>query len=152
VDAVTEPPGFFQSCPVARPSVCAGSRSEPIPRRTLIALPAGQHAAEDSIAALGGGCPRSVRPRWVVANMLVVTAFELGDPVMLGVLMKRDDPPVHRTPGRFMARVSTRPPRGEGHMGPLLAFGVPGRAETERSRRRRGRVKVAGERALDATR
>ena len=46
-------------------------------------------------AAVGGHDPWTVRPRRIVSNMLVVSALQLGDPVLLLVLVKSDDAPVH---------------------------------------------------------
>lgn len=41
------------------------------------------------------GHPCADEPRWIVADVLVVAAFEMGDPVLLFVLMKSDDPALH---------------------------------------------------------
>ena len=42
-------------------------------------------------AAFGGGDPCAIGPRRVVANVLLVTAFEFGDPVVVLILVEADD-------------------------------------------------------------
>ena len=81
--------------------------TEPVARCVLIAFPAGEALAERAFTALGGGGPGPVRPRRVVAHMLVVPALELGDPVPFVVPVKADDALVHRgrTSGVLMSRV-----------------------------------------------
>ena len=95
------------------PWAVAADSAEPVARRVLIALPAGQPPAEGAVAALGGGGPRPVRPRWVVAHMLVVAALEFGDPVPLVVPVKAHDALVHRfpVPGARSSQFSRPRPR-----------------------------------------
>ena len=71
------------------------SRSEPISGCPLVALPASQHMTKNTVAAFPFDRPGSIRPRWVMAHMLVVPAFELGDPITHFVLMKADNSLVH---------------------------------------------------------
>ena len=42
-------------------------------------------------AAFGSENPGAEGPGWIVAEVLGVATFEVGDPVALGVLMERDD-------------------------------------------------------------
>ena len=42
-------------------------------------------------AAFGGDDPRAVGPRRIVADVLVVAAFQFGYPIAVLVLMKPDD-------------------------------------------------------------
>ncbi len=46
-------------------------------------------------AALRGSNPRAVRPWWLMAKMLVVSALEFGHPVLLFVLLIADDAFLH---------------------------------------------------------
>jgi hypothetical protein len=46
-------------------------------------------------AALRRNDPGTIGPRRIVANVLVVPALELRDPVLFFVLMETDDAPVH---------------------------------------------------------
>jgi len=61
----------------------------------LVALSASEFTTENTLATFGCCSPRPVCPRRIVAHMLVVPAFELGDPMTLLVLMKADDSLVH---------------------------------------------------------
>jgi hypothetical protein len=47
--------------------------------------------AEVGCAAFGSQDPGAKSPRRIVAEMLGVTTFEIGDPVALSVLVKSDD-------------------------------------------------------------
>jgi hypothetical protein len=72
-----------------------GFRADEVPPSAvasqLIALPARQRGAEPSRASFGRQDPGTHLPRRRVANMLRVSAFELGDPVLFQVLAKADD-------------------------------------------------------------
>ena len=63
--------------------------------RCFVAQHTVQDLAEPRAAALFGQHPRADLPRRVVPNMLVVTARQLGDPVVLIVLMKACDRLLH---------------------------------------------------------
>jgi hypothetical protein len=60
-------------------------------RGTQFAFLAGEFRANAGGAAFGGGNPFADSPRWVVADVLGVSAVEVGDPVELLVLVERDD-------------------------------------------------------------
>ena len=47
--------------------------------------------ADVSLAAFGGTNPVTFRPRRVVADVLLVTAFEVGDPVGLWISVEADN-------------------------------------------------------------
>ena len=47
--------------------------------------------AEVFTAALQAGDPRAVGPGWIVADVLLVAAFEFGDPVFVFILVEADD-------------------------------------------------------------
>ena len=70
-------------------------RSGPVTWCMVITLFAGEHAPEHAISAIDCGRPRPIGPRRVVANVLVVTAFELGDPMLLRILNEPNDSLVH---------------------------------------------------------
>lgn len=76
-------------------SACIGERREPVARCVFIALFAGEHATEHAISPFGGYRPGTIRPGRVVADMLVVTAFEFGDPMLFGILKESNDALVH---------------------------------------------------------
>jgi len=67
-------------------------------RRAFCAV---QGLTERVCSSLRGNNPRPVGPRWIVTNVLVVTALELSDPVPFVVQMKPDDVARrrHGTPG-----------------------------------------------------
>lgn len=67
-----------------------------IRRPAFVALLAIQLSANRARAAFGGDDPRAVHPRRVVANVLIVAALESSDPVVLLVLVKRNDLAFHR--------------------------------------------------------
>src|SRR4029079_391050 len=57
----------------------------------LATEPAGEHRAEPFRPAGLGQDPGPYFPRWRVSDVLRVAALELGDPVLLRVLVKADD-------------------------------------------------------------
>lgn len=69
--------------------------SKAIRRSAGVAFLAVERPAEHSVAALWGDHPGAIDPRWFVAHMLIMPAFELGDPVPLVVPMKTDDVLLH---------------------------------------------------------
>ncbi len=89
----TEAPGFGKwpaSAPIPMPTT--GSRSAWADHiLQLIALAARQRGAEPSRPPFGRQDPGVHLPRRRVADVLGVSAFELGDPVLLRVLSKADD-------------------------------------------------------------
>ena len=60
-----------------------------------IALPAVEGFSERALATLRSHHVRSIGPRRVVSNVLVVPAFQLSNPVLLVVLVEADDAFVH---------------------------------------------------------
>src|ERR1044072_8016764 len=76
-------------------SAFIGEWREPVAWCLFITLFAGKHASEHAISAFGGHRPGTIGPGRVVADMLVVAAFELGNPVLLGILKESDDALVH---------------------------------------------------------
>ena len=60
-------------------------------RAGLDAAHASQRRAEPRRTALGGEHPGPRHQRRLVANVLIMPARELGDPVAVGILMKADD-------------------------------------------------------------
>ena len=85
----------------------------PIRRRAGLALPAIERHAERALASLGRGNPRPVRPRRRMANVLEMSARELGNPVALVVPVITDDRPLH---GRISCRRSPIAARVRGSM------------------------------------
>lgn len=75
-------------------SGCAGVR-RPVARCSLIALAAREHLAQVAVSASRRDDPGPVGPWRVVPHMLVVAARELGNPVLLLVLVKPDDALIH---------------------------------------------------------
>lgn len=61
----------------------------------MIALLASENSSKTIGTALWCDNPRTIRPWWIVSNVLVVTALELRHPMLLFILMKADDPFVH---------------------------------------------------------
>jgi hypothetical protein len=72
----------------------------PIAWRAFVTLLAVEDASERSFATVGRGGPRSVRPRRIMAHVLVVPALEFGHPMLGVVPMKSDDLPFHETVSR----------------------------------------------------
>ena len=68
---------------------------QPIARCPLIAFSTGEHLTQGAVPASYRGDPRAARPRWIVAHVLVVPAFELSYPVLLVVLVEADDALLH---------------------------------------------------------
>jgi hypothetical protein len=66
-----------------------------IRRLTVVAFLTVEHVAEMAGAALRRSNPRSVRPWWLMAKMLVVSALEFGHPVQLFVLLIADNAFLH---------------------------------------------------------
>ena len=60
-------------------------------RRVLVALPAIEHFAEFAVAAFLRCDPRTVDPRRLMTDMLLMPTFEFSDPVVLVVDMIADD-------------------------------------------------------------
>jgi hypothetical protein len=77
---------------------------ESLLRQVGLALFAGEFAVEVGGTALLGEDPFAERPRWVMADVLGVAAFELSDPVTLIILVEGDDSAEDRH-GRFDYRV-----------------------------------------------
>lgn len=67
-----------------------------IRRPTLITFLAIQLIANRGRAAFSRYDPRPTRPRWVMTNVLIVSALQPRHPVLLFILMKRNDPTFHR--------------------------------------------------------
>ena len=65
----------------------------------MVALPASEYLGEDTLPTFGSRDPRAIGPRRVVPDVLVVAAFELGNPVILFTLMKADDSLIHGVRG-----------------------------------------------------
>ena len=84
----------------------------------LIALFALEFDADAAPASLRSDYPRAHLKRRLMANVLGVRAFELGDPVAVVVLMKSDDTAVHLT---FRSAPRSRAHRGSGHRGQACA-------------------------------
>jgi len=97
-----------------------GERREPVTWCVFIALFAGEHACEHAISALGRHRPRTIHPRRVMADMLVMPAFELGDPMLLGILKESNDALVHE-PRATPARVVGSPWRPRSRSGRTCA-------------------------------
>lgn len=60
----------------------------PVSESALVALTANQYSANFFKSACSCDDPRSVEPRWIVSNVLVVPAFQLCDPIVLLIEMK----------------------------------------------------------------
>src|SRR5579872_2543032 len=72
-------------------------------RRRSIAENAVQSSTNESAPPFLGGHPGADLPGRIVADVLGVTALEIGDPVPLLVLVKANDPALHqRGPRRSM--------------------------------------------------
>jgi hypothetical protein len=80
-----------------------GERIEPVAWCVVIALFAGEYAPDHAISAFDCRRPGTVGPRRVVADMLAVTAFELSDPMLLGILKEPNDSLVHEPLARLLA-------------------------------------------------
>jgi hypothetical protein len=76
-------------------SVLDGFSGRTVRRRAFIALFAGESLSEKRAPPLGGHHPRTVHPRRIMPDVLVVPAFEFGHPLLLVVLMKTGDSLVH---------------------------------------------------------
>ena len=66
-----------------------------IGRCVLIALATRKNLPESTVPTRRGADPGATGPRWVVANVLVVTTLEFGDPMSFVVLVEPDDSLVH---------------------------------------------------------
>lgn len=64
----------------------------------MVTLDTVQSNPQPTVAALGSDDPGAAFPGRIVADMLVVSALQLGDPVPLLVLVKARDPTLHRSP------------------------------------------------------
>src|SRR5688572_13354052 len=100
------------------PDLTKRSLCRAIPRCADIAFPAVQHLPEHLLATLRRDHPGPVGPRRIVADVLVVAAFELGHPVLRFIEMKAGDASFHETPPCHAA--SNRPP-----MKRAIAMAVP---------------------------
>jgi len=83
------------------------SALHPVARRALVALPARERGAEHAGASLRGRHPGTISPGRGMPHVLIVAAFQLGDPVKLVVLVKACDAPLHAT--RFISRKAPAP-------------------------------------------
>jgi hypothetical protein len=63
--------------------------------RSALAELARERLTKGGGAAFGRDDPGAIGPRRIVANVLIVPALELRDPVLFFVLMKTDDASVH---------------------------------------------------------
>lgn len=61
----------------------------------MLAFQAPQFLAEESRAAFFRENPWAQGPGWIMAHMLSVTAFQIGNPVLVLVLVKSDDAAEH---------------------------------------------------------
>lgn len=83
--------------------------TEELRGRGLVAETAVQDRAQPGLARLGREYPRPHLPGGIVADVLGVAAFQIGDPVCLVILMEADDSSIHRWPkslivGRALSR------------------------------------------------
>jgi hypothetical protein len=72
----------------------------------LIALLASENSSKKIGTALWRDNPRTISPWWIVSNVLVVTALEFRNPMLLFILMKADDPFVHGSLWRLTLQIS----------------------------------------------
>src|SRR5207237_9980596 len=89
-----------------------------ISRRAGIALSTVQDATNDRGSTFGCDDPWTVEPGRIMADVLIVAALELGDPVLLAVLMETCDSLFHPSP------VERRPLRCEAHEIRALLHGI----------------------------
>jgi hypothetical protein len=68
----------------------------PIPRRTLLALPAFKSLAKRPPAPFRRNDPGAIDPGRIMANVLIVSALQLRHPVPLFILMIANDALLHR--------------------------------------------------------
>ena len=66
-----------------------------IRRQTAIAFLTVEHVAEMANTALRRLNPRAVRPRWLMAKMLMVSTLEFSHPMLLFVLLIADNAFLH---------------------------------------------------------
>lgn len=59
-----------------------------------------QDGSDARLAAFGSDDPGTVLPGWIVPDVLGMTAFEVGDPVVVLILVKADDAALNRGPVR----------------------------------------------------
>src|SRR3954471_708920 len=76
----------------------AEASPRPVRRPSTVALDAVQPHPESARPAFRGGDPRPLLPRRVVADVLVVPALQLGNPMSFHVLVEPRDPTPHRHP------------------------------------------------------
>ena len=79
------------ACSVRRDGSGVGRLSE----LWCIASAASESLSKRFRTAFGRDDPWTVGPRRIVTNVLVVSALELGNPMLLFVLVEADDPSVH---------------------------------------------------------
>jgi hypothetical protein len=79
-------------------AVFRGASHPPVRRFSAVAFDAVETDPEPAAAAFGGDDPWKARPRRIVADVLVVPALQLGDPVPLAVLVEARDPTFHHDP------------------------------------------------------
>jgi|GEM_PF-3786247 len=77
--------------------------SSKIARLTLIAFTTIQCLTKRITSTFFRLCPGSIRPRWIVTNVLVVTACKFGDPVAFSVLVEVNDALIHVTSKAYQA-------------------------------------------------
>ncbi len=66
-----------------------------IARITIVALSAIQQVSDHLFATFIRRHPLAVHPGWIMTNMLMMPALQLGNPMVLVVLMKTDDLLLH---------------------------------------------------------
>jgi hypothetical protein len=72
-------------------------RVSEITRRTLITFTTVQYLPKRTTPTFLRLRPGTIHPRWIVPDMLVVTALQFGHPVIFGVLVEVGDALIHQT-------------------------------------------------------